>query len=136
MRQKNLPGKNYLRIVGLSLIVVCLSSCYIYLRVWFRDLDGEISTLRERNENAERYLATLKTDWISASSIANMEQSISDMKLGLAPTIPAQNLVIKPDIRLDDSRYTGLFKALDKITDHLPIVSSSEAEAKQLFEDK
>ncbi len=136
VKQKKLPGGNYLRIVLLSLVIVAFSSCYIYLRVWVRDLDDEIKVLRDKNEHAERYLASLKTEWATASSLTGLEQSLDEFKITMRPTVPTQNLVIRPELREDDSRYAGLFKALDKLTGNIPVVSSSEVEANQLFEGK
>ncbi|MCK5125779.1 MAG: hypothetical protein KAR42_05950 [candidate division Zixibacteria bacterium] len=133
-KQFKLPSGKYLRIVLFSLIIVGFSSCYIYLRVWVRALDDEIDLLRDRNEIAERYVSSLKNKWALASSIGAVDVSVIDMKLGLRPTVPTQNLVLRPELNLDENRYTGLLEAFGKIKGNIPIISANEAEANQLFE--
>ncbi|MEZ5360273.1 MAG: hypothetical protein R3F48_15765 [Candidatus Zixiibacteriota bacterium] len=135
LRKRLLPESNYLRIVMLSLVIVALSSSYIYLRVWVRALDDEIKVLKEDNERIDKYLSSLKTDWVAASSLTGVEQSLEHFKLALQPTLPTQNFVIRPEMIQDDNRYAGLLKALEKIKGNIPVITSSEAEANQLFED-
>lgn len=131
-----LPESNYLRIVLISLVIVALSSSYIYLRVWVRDLDDEISELKADNERVDKYLASLKTEWAAASSLSGIENSLVRFDLALKPTLPTQNLVIRPELIEDEGRYAGLIKALEKIKGNIPVLTSSEAEANPLFEDR
>lgn len=128
-----LPGNALARIIISALILISLASFYIYQRVWVRRLDSEISLLRDRNERVERRLAELKKELAGATSITGLEKNIAEMKLGLCPSTPAQNIAVRM-MALDSDRYTGLFKALDKLKEGIPLITPNEAEANQLFE--
>lgn len=126
----------YVRLVGLLAIIITLSSFYIYQRVWVRNLVAEVEQLKQRNLEARHSLASLKTEWGKASSLGSLEQAIATFKLDLRPTDPTQNLALRQPFERGAGRYAGLLNALEKLTRHIPLVTSSEADASQLFEDK
>ena len=126
----------YLRVVVVITAIILLASFYVYQRVWVRNLVSEIESLEEQNEAGTKELLQLRQQWMAAASIASVEQRIKDLQLGLRPTLPDQNLVLRV---LDDNnsgRYSGIVKALEKIKTHIPVVAPSNADAEELFEDK
>lgn len=126
----------YLRIVGLIMVITLIASFYIYQRVWVRRLVAEVEDIRDRTEEARLHLTTLKAEWVSASSIAGIEAAVDSLRLGLRPTIPAQNYVIRPQSDWEKGRYAGLIRALEKLRGNIPLVAPSEAEANQLFDNE
>lgn len=134
-RKGRLWENRYVRIIGSLVIIVMVASFYIYQRVWVRNLVSEIQELRDQNELAAQRLAELRTEWTEASSIASLETRIEAMGLGLQPTKPSQNLALSPPSRMS-GRYAGLLTALEKLGSNLPLVTSNEAEADQLFEQE
>lgn len=135
-RKNNLPLNRFVRIIIFTLTIVSLASVYIYQRVWVRELDDEIKELQKKNELAEEFLSELKIEWIEASTLVNVENAISEHKLGLQPTMPNQNLVVSPLMNQEQGRFAGFFKAVDKLKDGIPFIAPSEAEANQIFEAK
>ncbi len=129
-------GNKYVRIVGIILVIVTIASFYIYQRVWVRNLVCEISQVEDKNEKAGMYLAAVKSEWMAASSMANIEVRIDDLKLDLKPTKPSQNYTLCPKTDRDRSRYAGLVKAFESLKGKIPLVSSNEADARELFDEK
>jgi hypothetical protein len=124
----------YIRMVWMILVIVTVASFYIYQRVWVRRLVGEIELLQEENGQARQSLADLKSDWMTASSIANVEAMVGTLNLGLEPTKPLQNYTLRPRPDRWQSRYSGLLKAFEKLKGNIPLVSSNEADARELFD--
>lgn len=129
-------SNRYLRLGAIIMIIIAATSFYIYQRVWVRNLITEVENLQERNEHARQQMAVLRSQWMSATSIASIETAIAERKLALEPTKPAQNMVLRPPQEWNDGRYAGLMKALDKFIDHMPLIRSSEADAHELFQEK
>ena len=133
-----MPGSfwrnRYIRITALSLIIVGAASFYVYQRVWVRNLVAEIESLEKQNETAQEHLSTIKSEWVAASSIVQIESSIGSLRLGLQPTKPVQNFTLRPKSDWERSRYAGLVKALDKLQKNIPLVTSNEADAGELFD--
>jgi cell division protein FtsL len=124
----------YLRIALMLMAVIIVASFYVYQRVWVRNLVTEIEELEEQNDKATLRLNRLREKWMAASSITSIEEKIKELGSRLRPTLPDQNLVVRP---LEDGhvgRYSGLLKALRKIKTHMPVVGPNEADAEQLFE--
>jgi cell division protein FtsL len=136
IRPSRIGENRYLRIVGVIVVIVVVASFYIYQRVWVRNLVDEIGQLQQRNDQARENLAMVRSEWMAASSIANVETLVGEMKLGLKPTRPSQNFTLSPDREQNLNRYTGLVRAFEKLTNNIPLVSSNEADAGELFEDK
>jgi hypothetical protein len=136
IRPSRIGENRYVRIVGVIVVIVVVASFYIYQRVWVRNLVDEIGQLQQRNDQARENLALVRTGWMAASSITNVETLVGEMKLDLKPTRPSQNFTLSPDREQNLNRYTGLVRAFEKLTNNIPLVSSSEADAGELFEDK
>lgn len=133
----------YVRTVMMIMLVILVSSFYVYQRVWVRRLVQENETIQKQTEQARLYLGRMQEDWARASSLACIESALQTLNLDLKPTLPAQNLSlpleIAPDtskIVADPGRYAGLLKAMDKLKSHLPMVTPTEAEAKGISEGK
>jgi len=126
----------HIRIVGLIVVIATVASFYIYQRVWVRNLVDEVKELQDRNQRTGEYLAGLKSEWVSASSMANIETKIADLRLALVPTRPAQNFSLDPLAGQEPDRYAGLIKAFEKLKGSIPLVSSNEADASELFEEQ
>ena len=135
-RKEKLLGNPYLRLGALTVLVIIISSFYIYQRVWVRSLISEVEDLQAQNESAGLLCSQLESQWMTATSISAIETRIKADKLGLRPTTPTQNLVLEPNAGYDRGRYAGLLNALDKLKSNIPLVTSSEAEAGQLFESE
>ena len=135
-RASRFTGGKYVRVVGIILVIVTVASFYIYQRVWVRNLVGEISRLEDHNETAGLYLAAVKSEWMAASSMSNIEIRINDLKLDLIPSIPSQNYTLSPPNDQGRSRYAGLVKAFESLKGNIPLVSSNEADASELFDAK
>ena len=131
-----LPEKGYVRIIVISLIVVTLASFYIYQRIWVRQLDATNRQLQERNEVARDHLMSLKDAWVSQSTLAAVEESLSRWQLKLRPTLPPQNLTLTPGSSMTTGRYAELVRALEKLKENMPLIGTTEAEANQLFESQ
>ncbi len=123
----------YIRIVAVSLVIIAVASFYVYQRVWVRQLVSEIERLEARNAAASRYTATLEAQWKTSSSIGALERRITELNLGLRPTLPDQNFVLTPPQTSED-RFAGFVNALEKLTRHLPVISTNEAGAEELFD--
>lgn len=136
MMPKSFWRNRYLRITAVSLIIVGAASFYVYQRVWVRNLVAEIENLEKQNETAKENLSTIKSEWVAASSIAQIESEIGDLRLGLEPTKPVQNFTLRPKSGWEQSRYAGLIRALDKLHKNIPLVTSNEADAGELFDTK
>jgi len=126
----------YIRIVGFLVIIVTIASFYIYQRVWVRNTLEEIEQLRDRNEKAREQVVALKSDWMAASSLANVEHLIEDFRLKMVPTTPARNFTLTPRWPRGQNRFAGLIKAFEKLKGNIPLVSPSEADASELFRKK
>jgi hypothetical protein len=126
----------YFRIVSIIVIIVAVASFYIYQRVWVRNLVAENKLLEARNGRTLEHLAALKSDWMAASSISNVEILVAELHLQLEPTSPTQNFTLRPDESCRRSRYAGLVKALEKLKGNIPLVSPNEADAGVLFKGK
>ena len=133
----------YVRTVLLIILVVLISSFYVYQRIWVRRLVRENETIQKQTEQARLELANLQQDWAQASALASVESALQLLNLGLRPTLPTQNLSLPmeiiPDsakIQRDPGRYASLAKAIDKLKSHLPLVKTNEAEAKGITEGK
>jgi hypothetical protein len=135
-RSRSLWRNRYLRLVGLLVIIITMSSFYIYQRVWVRNLVAEVDQLKQRNAEARNDLAALKTEWGKASSLGSLEEAIEAFKLDLRPTEPTQNLALRRPSDLGGGRYSGVLNAVKKLVQNIPLVTSSQADAGQLFEDK
>jgi cell division protein FtsL len=145
---RRLIRERYLRIFGVIILIIAVSSVYIYQRVWVRNLVVDIGKIEKRNEAAQDHLAKLEAEWLTASSIAKVEEFIEVNQLHLGPTKPAQNLALEapplPDTLMvagrnaDQSRFAGLTTAMDKLKSNLPAVEvkPNQLEAGQLFEKK
>jgi len=137
LQPKRLFRDRYVGIIVFILVVVLISSFYIYQRVWVRDLISKISQAETRNDTARQKLSDLKSEWVTASSIVNVEANIQRNQLGLIPTKPMQNLALQLMIEKENpGRYAGLMKAMEKLKNNLPMVQTNQAEAQQLFEAK
>ena len=126
----------YIRIVGAIVVVVAVASFYIYQRVWVRNLVEEIDGLQNRNIRIGENLASIKSEWMAASSIANIEARIGEFRLALEPARPSQNFTLRPPAGGESDRYAGLIKAFEKLKGSIPLVSSNEADAGELFEEE
>jgi cell division protein FtsL len=126
----------YVRIGGAILIIIVAASFYIYQRVWVRSLIAETEQLQKRNEQIRQQTSLLRSEWMSATSIASLETTIAEKGLALEPTKPTQNMALRPRPEWEGGRYEGLLKALEKLAGHVPLVRSNEAEASQLFQDE
>jgi len=135
-RSARIFQNRYVRILGLIVIVVTVASFYIYQRVWVRNLVEEVEKLQDRNQRAGDYLATVESDWMAASSIANIETKIGELRLAMEPTRPSQNFTLRPLAEQEYDRYAGLIKAFEKLKGNIPLVSSNEADASELFDEK
>ena len=135
-RKKSLARNRYLRIMGVALSVILISSFYIYQRVWVRNLVSDIERLEQRNELAQEKLDALKSEWMNASSIAAIDNAIQERKLALEPTKPMQNLALQSLEPEDAGRFAGLVKALEKLKSNIPVVKSNDAQAKELFKSQ
>jgi hypothetical protein len=129
-------NNQYARIIGVILVIVAAASFYIYQRVWVRNLIEEVEDIQKRNEEAQLQLAAAKAEWISASSIANIEKAIGKSHLGLEPTLPSQNFTLLSRPGIGQSRYAGLIKAFENLKSSIPLVSPNEADAGVLFEEE
>lgn len=127
-------GNQYIRIVGIILIIVTVASFYIYQRVWVRGLVDDIEQLEQQNDRAKEFLTDIKSDWMAASTITNIETRMGELRLGLKPTKPSQNYTLRPRQDQERSRYAGLMKAFEKLKGNIPLVSSNEADAGELFD--
>jgi cell division protein FtsL len=132
--QKSFWRNRYIHIAAVSLIIVGVASFYVYQRVWVRNLVAEIENLEKQNEEAKQHLSTIKSEWVAASSIARIESAVGTLRLGLEPTKPVQNFTLRPKSDWEQSRYAGLMKALDKLQKNIPLVTSNEADAGELFD--
>jgi hypothetical protein len=122
--------------VSILLVVVAIASFYVYQRVWVRNLVTEIGELELQNERAGERLETIKSDWMAASSISNIEAAVRDYRLGLEPTRPSQNFTLRPYQNGDQGRYAGLIRAIEKLQKNIPLVSPNEVDAGELFDEK
>jgi hypothetical protein len=122
--------------VGIIVILVTVASFYIYQRVWVRNLVAENKMMEARNDRTREHLAALKSEWMKATSISNLEILVAKLDLELEPTSPSQNFTLRPDGGRERSRYAGLVKALEKLKGSIPIVSPNEADAGVLFKGK
>lgn len=137
LQPKRLFRDRYLGIIVFILVVVLISSFYIYQRVWVRKLISEIARTEARNDSARQVLSGFKAEWVTASSIVNVEADIQRSQLGLMPTKPTQNLALPLVFEKENpGRYAGFIKAMEKLKDNLPMVQTNQAEAQQLFEAK
>lgn len=125
----------HIRIVGIIVMVVAVASFYIYQRVWVRNLVEEIERLQDRNQRAGEDMAAVKSEWMAASSIANIETRIGELRLHLTPTRPSQNFILRPLGGQESNRYSGLMKAFEKLKGSIPLVSN-EADASELFDEE
>jgi len=124
----------YVVIVGVIVVIVAASSFYIYQRVWVRNLISQIEAMEQRNEEARMQMGLLKSDWVSASSIAGIETAVAERKLAMEPTKPTQIMALRPPQIWRQGRYAGLWRALGKIAEHVPLIKTNEAQAGELFQ--
>ncbi|NMC44497.1 MAG: hypothetical protein GYA46_11315 [candidate division Zixibacteria bacterium] len=141
-KRPGLLGIGFLRLIGITLLAILISSFYIYQRVWVRTMVAYNEKLEKRNDVTRQRLAQLEAAWMTASSLGSIETAILDGGLGLEPTKPSQNFVVQavlpvvPSPEKPDGPYTGLATALGKLKQNMPIVESAEAEAEPLFKTK
>jgi cell division protein FtsL len=133
-RRRRVPENRYVIIVAVILIIVATASFYIYQRVWVRNMIAEIEVMQQRNEDARQQMGLLRSQWVASSSIASIETAVAERKLALEPTRPTQIMALVPPQEWQPGRYAGLWRALVKIVEHVPVVRTNEAEAKQIFE--
>lgn len=124
----------YVLIVAVIAVIVSAASFYIYQRVWVRNMIAEIEAMQQRNEDARLQLGILKKEWVSASSISSIETAVADRKLALEPTKPTQIMALRPPQEWQPGRYEGLWRAIVKLADHMPLIKTNEAQAEELFE--
>lgn len=135
-------GIGFLRLIGITLLVIMVSSFYIYQRVWVRTMVAYNEKLEKRNDLTRQRLAQLEAAWMTASSLGSVETAIMDGQLGLEPTKPSQNFTVQavlpapPVPEAPDGPYAGLAKALGKLKQNMPMVEPAQAEAQPLFETK
>jgi hypothetical protein len=129
-------------LIGITLLVIVVSSFYIYQRVWVRTLVAYNEKLEKRNEVTRQRLAQLEAAWMTASSLGSMEAAITYDELGLEPTKPSQNFIVQwappsPTVpEKPDGPYAGLAKAWSKLKQNMPVVEPAQVEAQPLFESK
>jgi hypothetical protein len=133
-RSRRFWKNRYVMIVAVIAVIVATASFYIYQRVWVRNMIAEIETMQKRNEDARLQMRLLKSKWVSASSIASIETAVAEHKLALEPTKPTQIMALRPPQELRQGRYAGLWRAIEKIANHMPLIKTNEAQAKELFE--
>lgn len=136
VRSRRFWENRYVIIVAGILVIVATASFYIYQRVWVRNMIAQIEVMQQRNEAARQQMGMLKSEWVAASSIASVEMTIAKRRLALEPTKPTQIMALVPPQEWHRNRYAGLWRALEKIAEHMPFVRTNEAEAKELFEDQ
>lgn len=141
-KRPGLLGIGFLRLIGITLLAILISSFYIYQRVWVRTMVATNEKLEKRNDVTRQRLAQLEAAWMTASSLGSIETAILDGELLLEPTKPSQNFVVQvvlpaaPVSEKPEGPYAGLSKALGKIKQNMPMVESVEAEAEPLFKTK
>ncbi len=135
-RARRFWENRYVIIVAVIVVIVAAASFYIYQRVWVRNMIAEIEAMQQRNEDARLQKGLLKSEWVSVSSIASIETAVAERKLALEPTKPSQIMALRPPQEWHQGRYVGLWRALEKIATHVPLIKTNEAEAKELFEEQ
>ncbi len=133
-RSRRFWHNRYVGIVAVIAVIVAASSFYIYQRVWVRNMIAEIETMQQRNEDARMQMGVLKGEWVSASSIASIETAVAERKLALEPTKPTQIMALRPPQEWQPGRYDGLWRAIVKLAEHMPLITTNEAKADELFE--
>ncbi len=133
-RSRRFWENRYVMIVAVIVVIVAAASFYIYQRVWVRNMIAEIERMQERNEDARQQMGLLKSKWVAASSIASIETAVAKAKLALEPTKPTQIMALRPSHELEPGRYAGVWRAIVKITEHIPFIKTNEAQANELFE--
>lgn len=129
--------------MGAIVVIIFVSSFYIYQRVWVRRLISQNDRIQRQTEQARLNLAGLERQWAQASSLTSVEAALEAQDLPLRPTAPSQNLILQPPTgpdstapAADPGKYAGLVKALDKLKSHLPVVTDNEANAEDTGRDK
>jgi hypothetical protein len=141
-KRPGLLGIGFLRLIGITLLAIMISSFYIYQRVWVRTMVGYNEKLEKRNDVTRQRLAQLEAAWMTASSLGSIEAAIQDGQLGLEPTKPSQNFTVQavlpaaPVPEKPEGPYAGLAKALGKLKQNMPTVEPAQAEAQPLFKTK
>lgn len=132
----------FFRLITVTLVVIVISSFYIYERVWVRNLIAENEKIERRNDITRKRLADVEAAWMTASSLASIEVAIQERQLGLEPTKPSQNvtiqevLAVRPVSPQPTGPYTGLGRAWNKLKRNVPVVEPAQVEAQPLFEGK
>lgn len=140
--RSGLLGIGFLRLIGITLLVIVVSSFYIYQRVWVRTLVAYNEKLEKRNDVTRQRLAQLEAAWMTASSLGSVEAAIMYDELGLEPTKPSQNFTVQlvppapPVPEEPQGPYAGLAKAWGKLRQNMPMVEPAQVEAQPLFEPK
>lgn len=136
-RRRRTSGSRVLPIVVGAVILMGLSSFYIYQRVWVRSLITEIDQLKATNQTAHLVSSDLRAKWMSASSLKTIEEILLASKTNMRPTPPARNLSLKPDMTTTSSgRFAGLSRAMEKIRKSVPLLSTNDAEAGEIFKQR
>ncbi len=136
-RGRSRPRGRIVPIVVGAAILMGLASFYIYQRVWVRSLISDIDQLRDTNQSARLVASDLRARWMSASSLKTIEEILVASKMDLRPTPPVRNLSLKPDMTVtSSSRFAGLSRAMEKIRKSVPLISTNDADAGEIFKQR
>jgi len=125
-------GHRYFPAAVAVAIVLAACSLHIWQRVRVMSLVGEVAVLEERNDELTDATAKLNAEIAQLSMAHRIERFALD-SLGLVPLeahqvsmlIPAGEEPPEPD------QLSQVLRAIDRVTDHMPIVTASEATARE-----
>jgi len=117
-------------IIALLIVFACL---HIWQQVHIMNVSREVTDLKKENSRLEDLLKKSNADIAELSRLSRIEKLAAD-EMGLVRT-PSENLytIIMDNSYGEYSGFSDLVQTLQKVAEHMPVLSESKAETTDIF---
>lgn len=132
-RNKKISSGSFLTILVVSALVL-FACTQIWQRVYILNLSTEVGTLKKENKTLQDLTKKSKVEINELCRHARIKELASE-QFKLQQTASENLFTLVSEHKFADTdRFSDLWTSLKKVTDHLPVITETKAETKDMFD--